>query len=73
MTHELSVKFSAKKIPTPRSTHLFYVVAIFYQKKPEIWRKERGGNRAELIIKGENLYYNMPPQIDSLACGHIKS
>ena len=50
---------------------LFYVVAVFYQTKAEAWSQERGGNRAELILKGQDLVYRMPPQIDSLFCGHI--
>lgn len=56
----------------PEEDCLFYVVAIFYQTKAEAWRQERGGNRAEFILKEQDLYYRMLPQIDSLPCGHIK-
>ncbi len=55
----------------PNEDCLFNVVAIFYQTKAGVWNPERGGNRAELILKGQDLYYRMPPQIDSLLCGHI--
>ena len=61
---------SQKKL-YPKEDCLFYVVAIFYQTIEDAWRQERGGNRAELILKGEDFYYNMTPQVDSLACGHI--
>ncbi len=49
---------------------IFNVVAIFYQTKAGEWN-DRGGNRAELVLKGQDLFYSMPPQIDSLHCGHI--
>lgn len=54
----------------PTEDCLFNVVAIFYQTKADA-KNERGGNRAELVMKGQDLYYRMPPQIDSLLCGHI--
>ncbi len=54
----------------PNEDCLFNVIAIFYQTKAGEWN-ERGGNRAELILKGQDLYYRMPPQVDSLRCGHI--
>ncbi|MEP0263228.1 hypothetical protein [Dokdonia sp.] len=50
---------------------LFYVVAIFYQTRADIQNQQRGGNRAELILKGQDLFYKMSPQIDSLHCGQI--
>lgn len=50
---------------------LFYVVAIFYQTMATEENQQRGGNRAELVLKGQDLFYRMPPQIDSLPCGHI--
>ena len=55
----------------PKGDCLFYVVAIFYQTKAGAWNQERGGNRAELVLKGQDLFYRLPPQIDSLLCGHI--
>lgn len=55
----------------PFEDGLFNVVAVFYQSKPGKWSQERGGNRGELILKGQDLYYRMLPQIDLLPCGHI--
>lgn len=52
---------------------LFYVVAVFYQINADAWNEERGGNRAELILQGEDLFYNLSPQINSLPCGQIIS
>ena len=60
-----------QKIIDPNEETLFYVVALFYQTKAEAWQQERGGNRAELVLKGQDLYYRMLPQIDALPCGHI--
>lgn len=55
----------------PDEECLFYVVAIFYQTKATAENQQRGGNRAELVLKGQDLFYRMLPQIDSLPCGHI--
>ncbi|MEM1408469.1 MAG: hypothetical protein AAGG59_16925 [Bacteroidota bacterium] len=55
----------------PKTDCLFYTVALFYQTKDNVWNEERGGNRAELCFNGNNLVYNMLPQIDALACGRI--
>ena len=55
----------------PNEECLFYVVAIFYQTKAEAWKQERGGNRAELVLKGKDLFYNLLPQVNSLPCGQI--
>ena len=55
----------------PQEECLFYVVAVFFQTKPGAFNQERGGNRAELILQGGNLYYNMLPQIDLLSCGEL--
>lgn len=57
----------------PDEDCLFYVVAIFYQTKATEENHQRGGNRAELVLKGQELFYRMPPQIDSLPCGQIIS
>ena len=63
-----STRFQRKL--NPNEDCLFNVVAIFYQTKAGEWN-ERGGNRAELVLKGQDFFYRMPPQIDSLHCGHI--
>jgi hypothetical protein len=55
----------------PGEDCLFNVVAIFYQTKPTEENRNRGGNRAELVLIGEKLFYKMPPQIGSLYCGKI--
>ncbi len=60
-----------QKIINPKEDCLFYVVAIFYQTRADAQNQQRGGNRAELVLKGQNLFYRMSPQIDSLHCGHI--
>lgn len=62
---------SFKKIIAPNEDGLFYVVAFFYQTRPDAWSQERGGNRAELVLKGQNLYYNLLPQIDHLPVGQL--
>lgn len=62
---------SFQKKLNPKEDCLFYVVAIFYQTKADAWSQERGGNRAELVLKGQDLFYRMPPQIDSLPCGQM--
>ena len=54
-----------------KEDYLFNVVAIFYQTRASARNQERGGNRAELVLKGQDLFYRMSPQIDSLHCGHI--
>lgn len=63
---------SFQKILNPKEDCLFYVNTIFYQTKPDAINQSKGGNRAEFVLKGQNLFYNMPPQINSLPCGHIK-
>lgn len=55
----------------PDEDCLFYVVAIFYQTVATRENRNRGGNRAELIMKGQNLFYRIPTTIDSLPCGEI--
>jgi hypothetical protein len=55
----------------PGEDCLFHVVAFFYQTNAGAWNQERGGNRAELVLKGEDLFYNLFPQIDNLPCGQI--
>lgn len=57
----------------PNEECLFCVVAIFYQTKATAQNRQRGGNRAELVLKGQDLFYRMTPQIESLSCGHIIS
>lgn len=60
-----------QRIIKPQEDCLFYVVAIFYQTKKDARNQNRGGNRAELVLKGQDLFYKMPPQINFLHCGHI--
>lgn len=57
----------------PKEECLFYVAAIFYQTIATPENRDRGVNRAELIMKGQDLFYRMPPTIDSLLCGQIIS
>ena len=61
-----STKFQRKL--NPKEDCLFYIVAVFYQTNADAWNQERGGNRAELVLDGQDLFYNMLPQIDSLPC-----
>jgi hypothetical protein len=60
-----------QRIIPPNGECLFYVVAVFYQTKPEARNQPRGGNRAEFFLRGRNLFYRMYPQVDDLLCGHI--
>lgn len=62
---------SLKKKIAPNEDGLFYVEAFFYQTRPDAWSQERGGNRAELLLEGQNLYYNLLPQIDHLPMGQL--
>ena len=55
----------------PNEDLLFYVVGIFYQTLAAARDQQRGGNRAELVLKGQDLFYRIPPQVDLLRCGHI--
>lgn len=64
---------SFQKTLAPDEEILFYVVSIFYQTSPTAPNHQRGGNRAELILKGDKLFYSMLPQIDLLPCGRIIS
>jgi hypothetical protein len=58
----------------PKEEYILYIGTVFYQAKGTEWGdRSRGGNRAELILKGEELFYSMPPQINSFSCGHIIS
>lgn len=60
-----------QKTLNPCEDYLFYVVAIFYQTTADAQNQQRGGNRTELFLEGQDLYYKMPPQIDYMPCGHI--
>lgn len=68
-TLDSSTEFQRKIMP--KDDCLFYVVAIFYQTRPDAQNQERGGNRGEFIVKGQDLIYKMSPQIKSLSCGNI--
>jgi hypothetical protein len=59
------------KTLNPEEDCLFYTVAIFYQTKADELFQERGGNRAEFVLEGQNLFYKIPPQKNSLFCGTI--
>ncbi len=61
-----------QKILQPNEEYLFYVVAVFYQTRNDIQNTNRGGNRTELVLEGENLFYKMLPQIEFMHCGKIK-
>ncbi|HCW06108.1 MAG TPA: hypothetical protein DGG95_01940, partial [Cytophagales bacterium] len=60
-----------QKTIKPNEDCLFIVEAIFYQTRASAENQPRGGNRAELILRGQRLIYRMPPQIDELPCGQI--
>ena len=60
-----------QKTLNPNEDCLFYVVAIFYQTKASAQNQQRGGNRTELVLEGQQLFYKMLPQIDSMHCGEI--
>ena len=61
-----------QKTINPKEECLFHIGTVFYQAKGTAWGDQsRGGNRAELVLKGQDLFYRMLPQIDSLPCGHI--
>jgi hypothetical protein len=59
----------------PHEEFLFYIGTVFYPAwevaGAEHYEKSRGGNRGELVLKEQNLFYRMTPQIDSLPCGNI--
>ncbi len=59
------------KIIEAHEEYLFYVVTIFYQISKDLTDQYRGGNRAELVMENQVLYYNMLPQIQALPCGTI--
>jgi hypothetical protein len=59
------------RILQPKQDCLFYSVAIFYQTKDTAFNEDRGGNRAEFVLKGNELVYNLLPAIDALPCGKI--
>ena len=60
-----------KRRVLPNQDCLFYVVAIYYQTKADARNEGRGGNRAELVLKGADLFYNQLPQVDAMPCGRI--
>lgn len=64
---------SLQRVINPKEESLFYIVAIFYQTIATSQNQKRGGNRAELVLKGQDLFYKMPPQINSLPIGQIIS
>jgi hypothetical protein len=60
-----------QKTIKPKEECLFLVEAIFYQTVATPENRDRKGNRAELVLRGQRLFYRMPPQIDELPCGQI--
>lgn len=62
---------SFRKKLKPKDDCFFYVNAIFYQTTPDALGQKRGGNRAELVMKGQGFFYRMPPQINLLRCGRV--
>lgn len=62
-----------KKTLNPGEDFLFYVVAFFYQSTDGDWVEERGGNRAELVLNGQDLFYRLLPQVPALPCGTLVS
>lgn len=60
-----------KRTLKPKEECLIYVVAIFYQTIATAQNQDRGGNRAELVMQGQKLFYRIPPQLKSLPCGEI--
>ena len=58
----------------PKEECFVNIGTVFYQPRGTVWGDQsRGGNRAELVLKGQDLFYRMTPQIDSLPCGQIIS
>lgn len=64
---------SFRRLLKPGEECRFNVVGIFYQTLPTAEFRDRGGNRAEFVLKGHDLFYRMPPQIEWLPCGKIIS
>jgi len=57
----------------PNEECLFNVVALYYQTVATAENRQRGGNRAEFVLNGQDLYFRLPSTIDSLYCGQIIS
>ena len=66
----LDMPTSIKKQLNPNEDCFIYTVALFYQTEAGEWSQERGGNRAEIVLNGQSLYYRMPPQVPSLLFGN---
>jgi hypothetical protein len=65
---------SLQRTINPKEEYMFYIGTVFFQPKGTEWGDQsRGGNRAALILKGQDLFYRMPPQLESLPCGQIIS
>lgn len=60
-----------RRIP-PKGACLFYVFSLFYQTESDHWLEKRGGNRAELVVKGNELFYKLLPQVNELPIGRFK-
>ena len=56
----------------PKEEFLFYTGTVFYQAMGTVQTNQsRGGNRAEFVLKEQDLFYSMLPQINSLPCGQV--
>jgi len=60
-----------KKTLQPKEECFFYTVGFFYRTSAIVGEQDRGGNRAEYVLKGETLFFNLRPQVDELQCGSI--
>ncbi|MEM6725991.1 MAG: hypothetical protein AAF598_18255, partial [Bacteroidota bacterium] len=67
----LDVATCHQQVIQPGAEGLFYTVALFYQDVPDEWIADRGGNRAELTMDGQDLYFNLLPQVEALPVGRI--
>ena len=57
---------------SPGEECYFYVVALFYQGRPDVLHQSRGGNRGELILEEGELFYRILPQMECSAVGRIR-
>ena len=67
-----SETFESAFVLPPGSSTMRYFVAFFYQTNEASFNETRGGNRAELLLENEQLYYNLLPQIDKRPIGSIE-
>jgi len=58
-----------QKTLQPGEDCYFYLVAFFYQTHPNPLNEYRGGNRAAILLDGQDLVFTMEPQVASSVCG----